>query len=54
MAFTSQDWGVLGRVVVSLVVLFVAIYVILNNGYPDATTKWAFGVVGLILGYWLK
>jgi hypothetical protein len=54
MAFTSQDWGVLGRVVVSFVVLIVAIYIILNNGYPDATIKWAFGVIGLILGYWLK
>lgn len=51
---TSQDWSVLGRVVVSLIVLIVAIYIILNNGYPDATTKWAFGAVGLILGYWLK
>jgi hypothetical protein len=51
---TSHDWSVLGRVLVSLMVLIVAVYVILNNGYPDATTKWAFGAVGLILGYWLK
>ena len=54
LAIASQDWSVVGRVVVSLTVLIVAIYIILDNGYPDATTKWAFSVVGLILGYWLK
>ncbi len=23
-------------------------------GYPDATLKWAIGMVGLVAGYWLR
>lgn len=42
-------------IVISLVVLLSAVFVILSGrGYPDAQQKWAFGVVGTILGYWLK
>jgi len=51
---TKQDWAMLTRIAVSVVVLFVAVFVILNNSYPDSHLKWAFGTVGLILGYWLK
>jgi hypothetical protein len=42
-------------VVVSLCVLLSALYVILKGDvYPDAQQKWAAGVVGTIVGYWLK
>jgi len=41
------------RVLISLVVLAAALYVILSNKYEDDVKKWAFGVVGLIIGYWL-
>ena len=54
MAFTAKDWSVLGRLIVSLLVLIVAFYIILSNAYPDAHTKWAFGIIGVVLGYWLK
>ena len=54
MGFTAKDWNVLGRLLVTLVVLTVAFYIILSNSYPDAHAKWAFGVIGVILGYWLK
>jgi len=54
MTFAAKDWNVLGRLVVSLLVLIVAFYIVLTNSYPDAHTKWAFGVIGIILGYWLK
>ncbi|MFQ1881657.1 hypothetical protein ACK367_08910 [Aeromonas veronii] len=42
-------------VVISLLVLLSALFVILsNNNFADAEQKWAFGVVGTILGYWFK
>jgi hypothetical protein len=42
------------RIVISSAALVAALYVILSNGYPDAHVKWAFGIVGLIIGYWLR
>ncbi len=42
------------RVTVSFVVLVVALFVITKNGYPDATVKWAYGSIGIVLGYWLR
>jgi len=44
----------IARIFVSLVCLLSALWVILSGIYPDATLKWAFGVVGLIVGYWLR
>ncbi|MGD0731787.1 MAG: hypothetical protein ABR956_11020 [Terracidiphilus sp.] len=51
---TRQDWLVLARIGFTAAVLAIAAIVILTNNYPDAHIKWAFGVVGVILGYWLK
>jgi len=51
---TRQDWLILTRISVSLIVLVMAAMVILSNAYPDSHLKWAFGVVGVILGYWLR
>lgn len=42
------------RAIISSVVLSVALFVVLRDGYPDATIKWAFGAIGLVLGYWLR
>jgi hypothetical protein len=41
------------RVLISLIVLGSGMYVILSDKYPADTQKWAFGIVGLIVGYWL-
>ena len=42
-------------IVLSLLVVLSALYVILSKDmYPDAQQKWAFGVVGTVLGYWFK
>jgi hypothetical protein len=35
-------------------VLGVALFVIVSNLYPSDYNKWAFGVVGVVLGYWLR
>ena len=42
------------QIFVSGAVLLVSLYVILSNSYPDSYAKWAFGMVGLVLGYWLR
>ena len=39
---------------ISLLVLGVALYVILSTRFGEDIKKWAFGVTGLILGYWLR
>lgn len=46
--------GDLMPIVLSLLFAAAALFVILWTGYPDAQEKWAFGVIGTILGYWLK
>ena len=42
------------QIVVSLILLGVALYVILSKQYAAADTNWAYGIVGTIIGYWLK
>ena len=42
------------RVIVSLLVLGVALYVITSRKFGSDQEKWASGAVGTILGYWLK
>jgi hypothetical protein len=53
--FTPKErWTFIVRAVISAIFLGAAFYVILRNSYPDATTKWAFGIAGLVIGYWLR
>jgi hypothetical protein len=53
--FTNKErWTFIVRVVVSAIFLIASLVVILKSDYPDATTKWAFGIAGLIIGYWLR
>jgi hypothetical protein len=42
------------RIGISATVLIVALYVILSKEFPDDYNKWAFGMVGLVVGYWLR
>jgi hypothetical protein len=39
--------------IVSGVVLVAALYVLLSQRYPPEGAKWATGVIGLVVGYWL-
>ena len=41
-------------VVISFTVLMCALFVILAQDYDTSTRNWAFGMVGTILGYWMK
>ena len=42
------------QTIVTFVALGASLFVILTKWYPDSDTKWAFGMVGLVVGYWLK
>ncbi len=42
------------RIVVSLVVLAAGLFVILNQSYTVEDRKWGYGIVGTVVGYWLK
>lgn len=38
---------------ISLLLLGSALWVVLLDTYSDATQKWAAGVIGTVVGYWL-
>ena len=42
------------QVVVSLAILGAALYVILSKQFAANDTNWAYGIVGTVIGYWLK
>lgn len=44
---------ILTRIGVTTIVLLVCLYLIIFK-YPENYTKWAFGMVGVVVGYWLK
>ena len=50
----KERWMLVIRIAVTGVILGASLFVILRNSYPDATTKWAFGIAGLVIGYWLR
>ena len=41
-------------VVVSILVLGSSLFIILSGQYDSESQKWAFGVVGTIVGFWLR
>lgn len=45
---------VLCQIGISSVVLVAALYIILSGAYPEDYNKWAFGIVGVVVGYWLR
>lgn len=42
------------RVILSLVVVGAALTVVLSSKYEVGTERWAFGVIGTVLGYWFR
>jgi hypothetical protein len=42
------------RAAVSLIILACALFVILSSRFKTTEKHWAFGVIGTILGYWLR
>jgi hypothetical protein len=42
------------QVIISVVVLVAGLYVALSGKYQPAEKNWAFGIIGTIVGFWLK
>jgi hypothetical protein len=51
---TTKDWRELARIGFSAFIVLIAAIIILSKAYPDDQLKWAFGIIGVVLGYWLK
>ncbi len=43
----------IAQLAITVILLGAALYVILSKRYPSAIQEWAFGVIGVVLGYWL-
>jgi len=41
------------QIIISFIILMAALYIILSRAYDADVQKWAFGIIGLIVGYWL-
>ena len=52
--WTSTRTKLIFQIVVSVLVLVSSLWIVLSNSYPDAHLKWAFGMVGVVIGYWLR
>lgn len=48
----AKPWSMQG--IVTLLILVAALYIILSQKFPPDAEKWAFGVIGTILGFWLN
>jgi|GEM_PF-2654484 hypothetical protein len=46
----AAAWMAVG---ISLVVLAAGLYVVLSKKYSDEVQRWAFGAIGMVVGYWL-
>jgi hypothetical protein len=42
------------QVVISAILLIFSIYIIIIEPADSSKLKWAFGIIGIIIGYWLK
>ena len=42
------------QVGVSALVLVVAVVIVLSGSYDESYNKWAFGIIGVVVGYWLR
>lgn len=45
---------ILTRIVFSALILVAGLYVILSGQYSPVDVAWASGIVGVVIGYWLR
>ena len=51
---TEQQTKLCVQIAVSATVLVASLFIILSGRYDETYIKWAFGMVGLVVGYWLR
>ena len=39
---------------VSIILLVLCVYILVSDRFASDYTKWAFGMIGVIVGYWLR
>jgi hypothetical protein len=54
MILDRRDLPILFRMAARPILLLVCFYIILNQQFPGEHTKWAIGMIGVVVGYWLK
>lgn len=42
------------QAIITVALLLTAIYLIIFPSYTEDEKKWAYGIIGLILGFWLR
>lgn len=42
------------QIIISVVIVAAGLYVILTDKYPADTAKWAYSIIGVIVGFWLQ
>lgn len=45
---------VAAQLIISSVLLVASLYLVITEPENSAKLKWAFGMIGIIVGYWLK
>ena len=43
----------IARIAVSAVIIVICAIILLGN-YDDSRAKWAYGLIGVVVGYWLR
>jgi hypothetical protein len=51
---TPADRKWYAQLVFSGAILGVCLYIVVSGKYDEDYAKWAFGMIGVIIGYWLK
>jgi uncharacterized membrane protein SirB2 len=41
------------QIVMSITMLISGLYIILSKDFSEDTVKWAYGIIGLVAGFWL-
>jgi len=54
MKLDRRDLPILFRMAISLIILAVCIFMLFAAWLPSDYKKWAFGMIGVVVGYWLK
>lgn len=47
------DINLVMQVSISAIMIIAGLYIILSKKYEPDTIKWAFAIIGLVVGYWL-
>jgi putative component of membrane protein insertase Oxa1/YidC/SpoIIIJ protein YidD len=54
MTIDRRDFPLIYRMCLSSVIVLFCFYVLASSRVPPDYTKWAFGMIGVVVGYWLK